>query len=540
MLASVLRSPGFAGAALLALVSVVISLGHEDPLRTARTLILAAPLFVWLRWPVRGHGARVMRQGVVGLMLCLFVLDGLLRTYFLQRYQAVPDSSLVLAAVANTNARESVEYLGSLGASFWLAVCAGIGLIATVVALTVRSCSHEAPLKRWTRWGLIAVLVLACIGLASKHWRRYHPVLYWSNWLSQVSQLRLNLASQDEERAQLMRNAQSVSPTLLAHGPSTVVWVITDSVNRDNMSLHGYPRQTTPQLQALSEASGSSWLTMANAWSAQAGTLASLSGIFSFGERRHDEPPGDTQHILALARTAGYRIWWMSNHDDIAIDQQHAQLAHHVDMINRQPGRSSVSLDGELLDCLDEALSDPAPRKLIVVHLLGAHPDYSKRVPEGFSPFAQRPDEVDVAMQRAGRPIWLRELRHRYDTAIAYHDQVVAETLRRTRLRAPPGGEAAWLYQSDHGQEVGHSIDKAGHSASTPAGYRIPTLVWRKRGLPGPEVGRRPFRADWTALVVADLLQISWDRMAHHRNVLNEGYTWEPLDLPLDDVSFDR
>lgn len=525
---------------MLALVSVVISFGHEDNLRTARTLILAAPLFAWLRWPVQGHGWRLLRLVAVASMLCLFVLDGLLRAYFLHRYQAVPESSLVLAALANTNAREGFEYLGSVSESLWLVACFGVAVMSSVVVLTWRSGCHHEPLGRLVRWGLIALLVLACIGLASKHWRRYHPVLYWSNWLTQVSQLRANLSSQEDERLQLMRNAESVAPTYLAAGPSTVVWVITDSVNRDNMSLHGYPRETTPQLQALSEESGGSWLTLSNAWSAEAGTLASLSGIFSFGQRRHDEPPGDTQHILALARVAGYRVWWLSNHDDIAIDQQHAQLAHHVEMINRQPGRSSASLDGELLDCLTEALSDSAPRKLIVVHLLGAHPDYSKRVPAGFNPFVKRPDEVDAAMQRAGRPVWLRELRHRYDTAIAYHDQVVAETLRMTRQHAPQEGDAAWLYQSDHGQEVGHTIDKAGHSASTPAGYRIPTLVWRQRGILVADVAQRPFRADWTGSVLADLLQISWDGIQHHRNVLHQSYAWEPLDLPIGGISFDR
>ena len=40
----------------------------------------------------------------------------------------------------------------------------------------------------------------------------------------------------------------------------------------------------------------------------------------------HDEP----QHVLALARAAGYKVWWMSNHDDLVIEQQHARLADVV------------------------------------------------------------------------------------------------------------------------------------------------------------------------------------------------------------------
>ena len=44
-----------------------------------------------------------------------FVLDGVVRAYLFDTYQAAPDSSLVLAAVANTNAREQGEYLAMHG-----------------------------------------------------------------------------------------------------------------------------------------------------------------------------------------------------------------------------------------------------------------------------------------------------------------------------------------------------------------------------------------------------------------------------------------
>ena len=44
------------------------------------------------------------------------------------------------------------------------------------------------------------------------------------------------------------------------------------------------------------------------------------------------------------------------------------------------------SLDGELLDCIQEALADPAERKFIIVHLLGAHPHYRLRFPKGENP----------------------------------------------------------------------------------------------------------------------------------------------------------
>jgi heptose-I-phosphate ethanolaminephosphotransferase len=46
-----------------------------------------------------------------------------------------------------------------------------------------------------------------------------------------------------------------------------------------------------------------------------------------------------------LAKEAGYKTWWISNHDDIAITQKHAAMADVVSMENNKPGRSSNSLD---------------------------------------------------------------------------------------------------------------------------------------------------------------------------------------------------
>lgn len=194
----------------------------------------------------------------------------------------------------------------------------------------------------------------------------------------------------------------------------------------------------------------------------------------------------------------------MSNHDDVGIEQVHARMADITEMNNRTPGRSGASLDGEVLDCLEEALADPAPRKLLVLHLMGAHPHYDLRFPEGANPFDDRPDAVDASLARAGRPAWLRDRREEYDAAVLYHDGIVSTILRRTREGGTPGGYRAFMYLSDHGQEVGHGANWAGHSPSTPAGYRIPAMVWHNgraplarragaapaaRGLGGPYAG---------------------------------------------------
>lgn len=522
----------------LAIVAAAV-LGH-DGRRAIQVALLALPLLVWLRWPIAGVGVRRARGVVVFGVIAAFLVDGAARAFLARQYLATPDSSLVLAAAANTTWREAREFLSS---QLPLIGGAAAALVATLVwvGVAIAAASRDgAPLSRRARVVLIGMLVLGCVGHLSKPWRRHHPLLFWPTWTQQVVDLRAAWHDQHGQREQLLRNARAAAPVVADTQPSTVVLVLTDSVNRDNMSLYGYLRPTTPQLAALRDEEPARLLTLRHAWSVQAGTLASLSGLFSFGERDEDDPAGRAQHLLALARTAGYKVWWMSNHDDVAVDQQHARLADEVEMINRQPGRSSASLDGELLDCLEEALVDPAPRKLVVVHLLGAHPHYRLRMPQGEHPFDDHTDAIDDRMAREGRPLWLRETRQDYDAAIRYHDGVVAQTLRLTRRHAPDGGRGAWMFLSDHGQEVGHSIAHAGHSPGTEAGYRIPALLWRNTAPFDTDIAARPFRADWAGWTLAELMQLRWTGMHPTRNVLDTRYAWQAPVLPAKVARFDR
>ncbi|PND39798.1 sulfatase [Paucibacter aquatile] len=520
------------------------SLGHEG-LRVPQMLLLALPGLIWLRWPVRSPSWRRLRLFGVAMLLGAFLLDGFLRAYLRQRYAAVPDSTLVLTAAANTSPREALEYLMAQGAQWWpglVALLLALGLLLGLVRLA--SQQPPRPLGTGSRWLWLGLLLLCCVAHASKPWRRHHPAAFWPHWAVSVETLRMNWSDQSQQRELLLEQARASGVRALGAESSTVVLVLTDSVNRDNMSLYGYPRETTPQLQALSREEGARLLVLPHAWSVQATTVAALDGLFSLGGSMAAQPgsaapaPG---HILALARAAGYRVWWMSNHDDLAIEQQHAQLADTVEMINREPGRSSSMLDGELLDSLEVALADrSAPRKLIVLHLLGAHPHYRLRAPEALRPFEQGGDAVEREMQRQQRPVWLREQRQDYDAVIHYHDGVVAETLRMLRRHVPVGGEAAWMYLSDHGQEVGHRIDHAGHSPGTEAGYRIPAMLWRTPQAFAPGSGQQPFRADWTGWTLAELLRIEWPGMEPARNVLDPRYRWEAPQLPIGEVDFAR
>ena len=529
----------WAAAGLAGLAAIFIVLGH-DGRRVAQLIFLALPLLGWLAWPIEGRLAQRARRTALWLWVMLFALDGVARAFLQDAYQAAPDGALVLGAVANTNGREGSEYLAAHWrvALLWAAALSAAGLCAWRLAGRGRQGASPPGMPRWFLGALVLVLLLGCVAYASKPWRRLHPLVFWANWTQSVRTLQAGMADQRLACDQVLARAREAAPVIAKEGPSTVVLVITDSINRDNMGLYGYRRDTTPRLQAHRRRAGDNMLVLRNAWSVDASTVPALRNLFSFGQPDAGQP----QHLLALARAAGYKVWWMSNHDDVAIEQQHARLADVVDFVNRTPGRASASLDGELLDCVQEALEDPAQRKLIVVHLLGAHPHYRLRFPEGANPFDDDIDAVEAQMQDQGRAAWVRRFRQDYDAALLYHDFVVSETLQLTQAVGRSAGRRAWMYLSDHGQEVGHVSDRAGHSPHTESGYRIPALVWRSEPLGAGAMqaaAQRPFRADWAAWTVAeDLLHLRWRGQRPGRNVLAPDYRWEAPELPLQVKSY--
>lgn len=526
---------------LILITSFFVVLGH-DGRRVAQLAVLFLPALLWLVWPVQSAMWQRMRRGAIWALAMAFVADGLLRAYLWEAYQSAPDSTTVLGALANTNPREATEYLQT----HWRAALLGCAVWAATGALLWRCLPHKAApqLRREHRWQMatwITLLLLCLVALASKPWRRLHPLLYWPALAQSVMAQQDQWANQAQRRAALHANALNANPTLTRSGPSTVVLVITDSINRDNMQLYGYGRATTPRLVDLQRQQPEQMLVLRHAWSADASTLPALDNLFGMGEPHTPQP----QHLVALARAAGYKVWWMSNHDDMAVEQQHARLADVVDMVNRTPGRASASLDGELLDCIEEALADKAERKFIIVHLLGAHPHYRLRFPQGQNPFDDGVDAVESQLQSQGRSTWVRRYRQDYDAALLYHDFVVAESLRITQRVLRKGEYRAWFYLSDHGQEVGHGENRVGHSPATASGYRIPALAWSNGWAAQPRtadnlpsVAQRPFRADWAGWTVAHLLSLQWAGQQHERDVLNPGYQWAPPALPVQVRSF--
>lgn len=530
MVVALKRQPGILPA-LLAFLSLIpiLSLAF-DGTRLCQVLVLTLSAWLWMAWPHHDRKIRALQVILSGAVACTFLLDASVRGFIAHTYEAHPDSTMVLTALANTSRFEMREFF----LTYWprmlqwtLPLLLSASLVYLLLLRWWKDSTKVTPPNKWHRSGFAVLLILLLVALSIKPTRKYHPLIFWPTWVMQLTETRAQWDTTHLQREDLKQNAAAQMPSILPASPDTLVMVISDSVNRNHLSLHGYPRATTPNLVARLKQQPDTFKVFRYPWSADASTIAALNNFFYFGEP--ENPSRD--HLVAIATAAGYKTWWISNHDDLAIHSQHALLADNTRMINNTPGRSATSLDDAVLPELEKALRDESRRKLIIVHLMGAHPYYRLRHPPDHAPFRKANDIVQQEMKLGGRSAWTRTLRNDYDSAIHFHDNVLDNTIKLTHRL---GGNAGWIFFSDHGQEVGNGRDYAGHSATSPDGYRIPLLMWGTtvRGMPS-EVQGTPIRADWLGHSVMRILGIDWRKHRPERDFLDPRYRWQPPPHPI-------
>jgi len=257
--------------------------------------------------------------------------------------------------------------------------------------------------------------------------------------------------------------------------PDTVVLVIGESTNRQRMSLYGYGRPTTPRLDALREQG--ELLVYKDVVTPRPYTIEALQQILSFADSRHPERFFSEPTLINMMKQAGYDITWITNQQTQTrrntMLTTFSQMADHQVYLNNNREQNANQYDGVVLSPFEEALDNPADKKLIVVHLLGTHRAYHYRYPEEFAQF----DDDD------GVPSWitpdLLEEYNSYDNSILYNDMVVSALIDDTRAR---GDNSLLVYFSDHGEEVYDEPDELftgrNEGDPSPAMYTVPFMVW--------------------------------------------------------------
>lgn len=424
------------------------------------------------------------------------------------------DAYFIIQALADTTLQESIEFIRFHALELAFCTAALIGLISAYLFAALKILRKRAPDARvWQVFGkgwagktaLAAVLLLGTAGYALKPNRAKFPPVFWYGYHAKIQNFRNSMAEHGSWHNQWAASARQkgiLPPT----GRQTHVLVISESLTSFNTGICGYPRRTTPKLQARL----GSLTVFCDAYSAYPSTISAMKAMLT------DVPAGSPdavphESLLADAKQAGYKVFWISNQDDAYIASLFGSFADVSVFNNKRSGRSSFSKDEELLPYYRSALQDPAERKLIILHLIGSHPNYSARYPQAYARFPDsgHPDaeaQVAAELQRHGIGSWVRNLRNEYDNSVLYQDHIAAALLEMLQ-QAPEAGNRSFTFLPDHGNEVGHQTDYAGHSPATEAGYKIPVILWYDGIRPQGAVRGKPI--DATQLDQEMLLRIA-------------------------------
>lgn len=515
------------GAVLL--ISAALLFFAAAPKRAAQLLCFLLPGILFLTAADARPGWRRPAAALLLALAALSDIDAGIRGFLHALYQSDLQSDFIIGSIANTNPGESLQYLQTVwpDALLWTAAASAAFALQCAAVLLRKRAGFTPVTRRRLAAALGAVLAAAAVVSFVNHpWRNQYPVFGWVKSAKKAAAYRAEwLASAGEMAAE----EKAAASLITDRGPEgrTIVLVIGESLCRDNMSLYGYERPTTPLLDRRLREDGR-FRRIADAWSVQANTISAFESMFDF------PVPGDGKvkrgNLFAFFRAAGYRITWISNQDDAAIRGEWSAYADSRIFLNRRGGRSSSSLDERVLAPLGDALESDAGKQLIVVHLIGLHPHFSLRHPEGLQPLWRDDDAVEKRLESMKRPVWVQEARDEYDLGVLYQDRIIDATIRLSE-QAAKRRPVFWMFLSDHGVETGDWDSRSGHSPNTPSGYRIPALLWASPSLSAgwawDKVSSRGFRADWLDDLLTAAAGIRWKGDRPQQSLIGERYDWQ-------------
>lgn len=476
--------------------------------------------------------------GLIGLVLLATSLISL--GYFCIYGQEFSQS--VLFVIFESNVAESSEYIAQYFKWWMLPLFGGHTLIAFLLWRRIR------PLHLSTTWALtFSTLILIFLfiypmgkellvkhsswdGAIDKLQRRMEPAEPWQlaigylQYQKQLANMEALLAQNNS--LQPLKNLQDQFKNL----PATMVLVIGESTNRQHMSLYGYPRKTTPKLDRMN----GELAVFKHVVSSRPMTIEALNQVLTFADQENPDLYLTKPTLMNMMKDAGYKTYWITNQQTIS--KRNTMLTNFSKQMDEQyymnhsRAQNSREYDGNVFAPFEKVLNDDAPRKFIVIHLLGTHMKYDYRYPPEFAQFS---DGSDLSAELSEDE---KTVVNSYDNAVLYNDHVIStliHTLDDTDHRA------ALVYLSDHGEDVFDTPphDMLGRNEGKPslAMYAVPFILWTSPEWQSATPRQfndqleRPYSTAHFIHTWSDLAGLTYDGYDASKSLINPEFVRHPL-----------
>lgn len=236
----------------------------------------------------------------------------------------------------------------------------------------------------------------------------------------------------------------------------TLVLLVSESLSKRHMSLYGYPRKTTPNLDT-----NKSIYVFNNCVTMATLTQDAVPNLFS---REHLDRE---VNLITLLNKLGYTTWWISNQSGwgrgdktiVAFAQLCSQNIFTDKFSDDDKSNLSRHYDEEILKHFNKAMSESQKSsRFIVLHLMACHFDYDKRYPKNRNFYTSVPPAKTAVSSKK-----TNEILNSYDNAMHYHDSVVNQILTIFSKHSQ-NKNAALVFLSDHGEELFENRNFSGHT----------------------------------------------------------------------------
>jgi len=249
-----------------------------------------------------------------------------------------------------------------------------------------------------------------------------------------------------------------------AKEPITVVVVIGESSRGDRFSLNGYQRDTNPKLSKLKNL-----VSYKDATSCNTSTLDSVPCMVSRKTHKSFSFPIDEVSFVKIFTNLGFKTYWISMQKEAPAIKTFCKEANECIDISKN------RFDEAILDEYSKILQKSKNQnRLIVIHTMGSHYEYYKRVPKEFIKFKPICKANSAVCPK-------KELDNSYDNTIYYIDYILYNLIKPIKDE-----NAFFIYSSDHGDSLGEKqygvFPRYGHASPMKVAPReqtlVPFIVW--------------------------------------------------------------
>jgi heptose-I-phosphate ethanolaminephosphotransferase len=474
----------------------------------------------------------------IGLLLWLTSLVSI--AYFCIYGQEFSQS--VIFTIFESNPAESQEFIAQYFVWWMIPVFLAHTLAGWLLWRNVKA--FEMPTKKalWVSGFIIIALIIYPLFkykfidhdpvdlVVEKLQVRFEPAVPWQLVIGYVQyrEQLTNMQALLKGNAQIppLQNLQDKNADL----PATLVLIIGESTNRQHMSLYGYPRKTTPLLDAMKD----EMLVFKQVIGPRPYTIEALQQVLTFADQQHPDLYLTKPSIMNMMRQAGYKSFWITNQQTMTKrNTMLTTFSKYTDKqvyLNNTRLQNSRQYDGDVLAPFAEALQDPAPRKLIVLHLLGTHMKYKYRYPDEYIHFKDNANLDPVLSKNKVEVI------NSYDNAVLYNDFVVSNIIKIYEKSRQNG---FLVYFSDHGEDVyeapGYDVLGRNEASPTLPMYAVPFLLWMtpdwRAKMPeiNNDVLERPYSMSHFIHTWADLAGLQFSDYEPHKSLINKEFEALPL-----------